>query len=82
MLVFQHKEGISVARNIVGCIKDVFDIKKHLKGKKAKEIIKKTNGECDIINENNEILIKSQQNTQIGTQNNEVNNNNRQKLFY
>ncbi len=73
LFVIQYKEEISIARNIVGCIKDVFDIKKHLKGKKVKEIIKKTNGECDIVNENNEILTKSQKNTQIGTQNNEVN---------
>jgi hypothetical protein len=73
LFINEHKEQISIARNIVGCVKDIFDIKKHLKGKKAKEIIRKNNGECDIVNENNEILTKSEKNTQIGTQNNEVN---------
>ena len=58
----------STAKNIVGTVKDIFDIRKHLKGKKAKKIQHHSNA-TTIENEDGELLEKPRISTTLATEN-------------
>lgn len=61
----------STAKNVVGTVKDIFDIRKHLQGKKPKKIVNSDNA-TNIENESGETLEKSKISTKLAIENNDV----------